>query len=155
VQHESSQAGSAASERCSESVRESPQRDEGNATQRVYDQAEGEKQMPLTIVQKVVAAGASEQMLVGSQVEFLPVNAQIEIAILAVAAGVLASVSSGSDSLMEEAPVFVAAAGVAPRYPDDFLLSDVAAAGERLQARVRNTTAAAIAVTAAVRTTAI
>jgi hypothetical protein len=111
--------------------------------------------MSLTIVQKTVAAGASEQLLVGSQVEFLPGNAQIEIAILAVAAGVLASVSSGSDSLMEEAPVFVAAAGVAPRYPDDFLLSDVAAAGERLQARVRNTTAAAIAVTAAVRTTPI
>ncbi len=109
----------------------------------------------MTIVQKVVAAGASEQLLVGSQVEFLPANAQIELALLCTAAGVLASVTSGSDSLMEEAPVFVKAAGEPPRYPDDFLLSDVAAAGERLQIRARNTTAGPLTVTAAVRTTPI
>ncbi len=109
----------------------------------------------LTIVKKVVAAGASESLLVGSQVEFLPSSAQIEIALLTTADGVLASVTSGSDSLMEEAPIFVAAAGVPPRYPDDFLLSDVAAAGERLQVRARNTTAGPLTVTAAVRTTPI
>jgi hypothetical protein len=107
----------------------------------------------LTVIQKAVAAGDSEQLLTGSQAEFVTVNSSVEIAINSTAVGVVASVSSGSDTLMEEAPVFVKAAGVPPVYPDDFILQDVAAAGERLQARARNTTAGALTVTIAVRST--
>jgi len=109
----------------------------------------------LTIQRTNVAAGAVAVPLSGSQVEVLPMNAQVEIAILCTAVGIVASVTSGTDILMEEGPVFVKAAGVPPAYPDDFTLSDVAAQGERLSIRLRNTTAGALDVITAVKTTAL
>jgi hypothetical protein len=111
--------------------------------------------MPLVIIQQSVAAGASAQLLTGSAAEFLPNDSMVEIALATTAVGVVATVSSGSDVLQEESPIFVLAAGVAPKYPDDYTLSDAAGAGERLSVKVRNTTAGALTVTAAVKTTAI
>lgn len=109
----------------------------------------------VTTVQQSVAAGATAQLLTGTAAELLNRDSIIEIALSCTAVGVVATVQSGSDVLMEESPVFVIAAGVAPKYPDDYTLSDVAAAGERLTIRVRNTTAGALTVTAVVRTTAV
>lgn len=104
-------------------------------------------------VQQSVAAGATVQLLTGSMAELIQQDSQIEIALNTTAVGVVGTVMSGSDVLMEEAPVFVLSAGTAPKYPDDFLLSDVAAQGERLSIRARNTTAGALTVTAVVRIT--
>lgn len=109
----------------------------------------------LRTIRQNVAAGATVQLLTGTQVEFIPFNAQVEMALATTAVGVEATVTSGSDILQEESPVFVLAAGVAPKYPDDFLLSDVAAQGERLAVKVRNTTAGALDVICAVRLTAV
>jgi hypothetical protein len=109
--------------------------------------------MSVVILQPSVAAGATAQLLTGSSAEFVPQDSQIEIALSSTAVGVVATVTSGSDVLMEESPVFVIAAGVAPKYPDDYTLTDVAGAGERLQIRARNTSAGALVVTAAIRVT--
>lgn len=105
------------------------------------------------IVQRNVAAGATADLLTNTNAEFLAQDSVIEIALSSTAVGVDATVTSGSDVLQEESPVFVRAAGTPPKYPDDFLLSDVAAAGERLRVRVRNTTAGALDVVCAVRIT--
>ena len=51
------------------------------------------------------------------------------------------TILSGSDTILEESPVSRAARF--PVYPDDYGLNDMAAAGERLVVRVRNTGAGA------------
>ncbi|NIP95038.1 MAG: hypothetical protein GWO24_16960, partial [Akkermansiaceae bacterium] len=80
-----------------------------------------------------VAAGATVNPLVGSQYEYLPFDAMVEFAILADAGDTFnASVFSGSDVLMQNEPIDQLAVATPIRYPDDYQISDVAAAGERL-----------------------
>lgn len=101
-----------------------------------------------------VAAGASINPLVGDQYEFLPFPAQVEFAILTDAITTVAPVAtvySGSDLLQQEGPIPVKT--TAPSYPDDFLLSDVAAAGDRLNVQIRNADSAARIFTTVVRIT--
>lgn len=102
-----------------------------------------------------VAAGAIADTLVGTNAEFLTVDSLVEIALSCTAVGMLASISSGMDIIQEESPVFVIAAGIAPKYPDDFSVSDVAPAGQRLRVRIRNTTAGTLTVLTTVRATQI
>lgn len=88
----------------------------------------------------VPANGVIANVLAGSQYEYLQFNAFIEIGLLqqAVTYGdVQATVMSGTDVLMEEGAIPQRAG--APVYPDDFQLSDEAAAGDRLTIRLRNT----------------
>lgn len=98
--------------------------------------------MPTIRKSTSLAAGASANALSGDQYEFLPFNAAVEFAIIADVAGVSATVYSGSDVLQQEAPVSVSADP--PKYPDDFLLQDVAAAGERLNVQLRATAASVV-----------
>jgi len=80
--------------------------------------------------------------LQGNQYEYLPFNARVEFAIVAQAAvaanaeGITATVYSGSDILQQRGPITNKSDTTAQTknavYPDDFLLDDVAAAGERL-----------------------
>jgi len=80
--------------------------------------------------------------LSGSTFEFLKTHAQVTFAINGSAAGLVATVRSGSDTLMEESPINVQNRfGI---FPDDFDLQDVAEAGDRLVVTIRNTTAAAL-----------
>lgn len=111
----------------------------------------------MPVIQQRVALGASAtaQPLSGSQYEFLPFDASVEIAMQADATGVLASVYSGSDVLMQEGPVQIGTINVMPKYPDDFYLTDVAAAGERLSIVLRDTSGAARVVMVTVRLTPI
>lgn len=90
-----------------------------------------------------VAAGATNtNVLSGSIYEYLPFNAQVDIAVVGDAAGELrAQVNSGSDTLLEESPISRQAR--VPVFPDDYSLSDIAVAGERLVIRARNTGAGA------------
>jgi hypothetical protein len=100
-------------------------------------------------------AGLKANPLVGSQYEYLPFDALVEIAILAVSAGaaaVEATMFSGTDVLLEDSPVPVVTAG-GPKYPDDYDVRDVAAQGERLGLTLRNTTAVASDVTTVVKIT--
>lgn len=100
-----------------------------------------------------VAAGGSSNLLSGHLFETMPYDCQVQIAIVAETAGLLASVQSGTDVLQDDGPVIVVAANGMPRFPDDFYLEDVASKGEKLTIRVRNPTAGAINARAVVRLT--
>lgn len=84
-----------------------------------------------------IAALSTAFPLQGNQYEYLPFPAQLEFAIVANAAGIDVTVYSGSDVLQQNGPATVKT--TPPLYPDDFLLSDVAAAGERLNVILRET----------------
>jgi hypothetical protein len=103
--------------------------------------------MPTIRSTVTVAAGVPNFPLSGSQYEFLPFNARVEFAVVettAVLVGdVLASVFSGTDVLQQRAGITGKAAGN-PVYPDDFLLDDVAAAGERLSVELNSAAGAAV-----------
>ena len=88
-------------------------------------------------------SGVNDNVLAGSQYEFLPFNAFLEFGLNGDANGgdLRIDVYSGSDVLAENLTPSVQAR--TPVYPDDFPLTDVAMAGERIKIRVRNTSAAA------------
>lgn len=89
-----------------------------------------------------VAAGAVVEPLSGSLYEYLPWHAKVDFGIVASAAGFVCDVVSGQDILAEsmEPPT----TNRTPVNPDDFTLTDVAAAGEKIKIRCRNTTAGAL-----------
>lgn len=90
----------------------------------------------------VAASSVNDNVLTGSQFEYLPYNALVEFGLVgdANAADLRVDVFSGQDILTEQ--MQPNAQNRIPIYPDDYLLQDVAAAGERLKVRVRNTSAA-------------
>lgn len=90
----------------------------------------------------VAASSVNDNVLAGSQFEFLPYNAALEFGLNGDANGadLRVDVFSGQDILMENAPMSVQTR--IPVYPDDYNLTDAAAAGERIKVRVRNTSAA-------------
>lgn len=91
----------------------------------------------------VPLSGVVDNVLSESQYEFLPFDAALDFGLNGDANGgdLRVDVFSGMDVLMENAPMSVQ--NRIPVFPDDFQLDDVAAAGERLKIRVRNTSAAA------------
>lgn len=91
----------------------------------------------------VAANTVNDNVLAESQFEFLPYDAMIEFGLNGDANGgdLRVDVYSGQDVLMENAPMSVQ--NRIPVYPDDYQLTDVAAGGERLKVRVRNTNAGA------------
>jgi len=100
--------------------------------------------MPM-IQNSVSIAGVSvnDNVLSGSQWEFLPYNARLEFGLNGDANGadLRVDVYSGTDVILEGAPM--SAQNRIPIYPDDFQLTDFAAAGERIKIRARNLNAAA------------
>ena len=99
-----------------------------------------------------IAANATvANVLTGSVFEFIPFNALLQIGLVAAATGLQITVSSGSDILMQESPVSIQ--NRFPLFQEDFPLEDVAAQGERLTIRARNTTGAAIILFTTVRIT--
>lgn len=111
--------------------------------------------MPLIkTIDQGVAAAATLNPWQGNQYEYLPFDALVEIAILADAGDTwLASVFSGSDVLMQNSQVDTLAIATPITYPDDYSLSDVAAATERLGCTLTNNTGAVADVRTAVRIT--
>lgn len=102
--------------------------------------------MPTIRATNVVAAGVPFFPLQGNQYEYLPFNARVEFAVVEVTAvlvgDVLATIFSGTDILQQAGGITGKAAGN-PVYPDDFLLDDVAAAGERLSVELNSALGAA------------
>ena len=89
-----------------------------------------------------LAAGASvANVLSGTQLELINKASLAKFGIVASATGLLATVMSGSDVLLEESTVSLA--NRFPIDPDDFF-KDVAASGDRLKVALRNPTAGAI-----------
>jgi hypothetical protein len=99
-----------------------------------------------------IAAGATlENAFAGSQYEYLPFNANLDLAVNGSAAGLLADVYTGSDVLAER--MAVNAANRFPVFPDDFPLSDTALGGERVKLRIINPTGGALTAFWALRIT--
>lgn len=95
--------------------------------------------MPLIQQSISIAANAvNDNVIAGSQFEFLPFNAALRFALNGSVIGLVADVYSGQDVLAEQ--MSVNSLNRVPINPDDFLLTDVAAGGERIKLRVRNLT---------------
>jgi hypothetical protein len=108
--------------------------------------------MPVIQSSTSVAANATnDNILQGSQFEFLPYNAMLEFGLVASATGLVADVYSGQDTVAEA--YALSTQNRFPVYPDDYPLNDVAAAGERIKVRIRNTTAGALTVFFSVKIT--
>lgn len=100
--------------------------------------------MPIIRKEVSVAANSTVNLLEGSIYEFLPWNATMRAGVTAAATGIQVTINSGSDTILEESPAEILARF--PVIPDEMDIEDVAAAGERLVFKARNTTGAAIIV---------
>lgn len=108
--------------------------------------------MPVIQKETSVAANATvDNLISGSSFEFLRGNAVVSIGLVGSATGLVASIQSGSDIVLEEAPLLVKT--TMPTIPDDMYYNDVGVLGDRLVIRVRNTTAGALTARAIVQIT--
>ncbi len=94
-----------------------------------------------------------ENVLAGSQWEFLPFNAHLAFGFCASAVGLIVDAFSGQDVLCESMVPLIK--GTSPIFPDDFVLEDVAGAGERIKVRIRNVSGGTLTVFTTVRITPI
>lgn len=102
--------------------------------------------MPIVRKEESIAAnGTLDNLFSGSIYEFLPWVASINMGLVGSATGLVATVTTGSDVVMEEAPINISATAF-PVIPDDMDIQDVARAGERVVVKVRNTTGGALTV---------
>jgi hypothetical protein len=109
--------------------------------------------VPTITKRTVLGVNGTANPLQGDQFEYLPFDAYVEVGIAADANGVLATVYSGSDLLQDEGPVTLKTINVPPVYPDDFMLTDYAAAGDRLNIKLRDTSGVARTVMTLVKIT--
>lgn len=107
--------------------------------------------MPFIAKRIALAANTTVSALADDQFEYLPYDALVQFALSTDATGVLMTIFSGGDLLMDEGPVPIGTINVFPKYPDDYHLEDVAAGGERLKIRLRDTSGAARVVMVGVR----
>lgn len=108
----------------------------------------------MPVIQKevtVVANTTNDNLISGSSFEFLRRNSIVSIGIVGSATGLVASIQSGSDIVLEEAPILVKT--TMPTVPDDMYYNDAGVAGDRLVLRIRNTTAGDLVVRAIVQVT--
>ena len=85
----------------------------------------------------IAALATIDNIMAGSAFEFMPFDTFLQIALVASADGLVATVLSGSDVLMEESPL--STQDRFPLFPEDFDLDDIAGQGERLVIRIRET----------------
>lgn len=93
-------------------------------------------------VRTVLAASSTAEPLTGTQFEFPESNCIARIAMQTDATGVLATVTTGSETQLEESPVQLGTINVQPKYPDDFYIEVPVIAGERLKIKLRDTSGA-------------
>lgn len=103
-------------------------------------------------IRTAMTANGTAQPLSGSIFEFVSEPSLVEIGIAADATGVLATINSGPDTIVEESPVSLKTINLVPVYPDDFF-SDNALPGDRLSVKLRDTTGAIRTVMTQVRIT--
>jgi hypothetical protein len=103
--------------------------------------------MPSFTFSQSIAAGATFNPLAGWAYEFVPRPGVMKYLHRATAVGLVATITSGSDELLQEAPV--PAGGTAGQTPSEFNvapITDGVNAGDRQQIRYRNPTGGAITV---------
>lgn len=103
--------------------------------------------MPSLTWSQSIAAGATFNPLDGWNYEFVPRPGIVKYLHRATAVGLVATITSGSDQLLQEAPV--PSGGTAGQTPSEFNVApivDPVAAGDRQAVRYRNPTAGAITI---------
>lgn len=108
--------------------------------------------MLIQSITSVAANSVVDNLLTGSQFEYLPWDASLEFGVNGPAAGndqLRVDIYSGQDILAES--MIPNSQARIPVRPDDFNLVDVAQGGERIKVRVRNLSAGALNVFWAVR----
>jgi hypothetical protein len=97
--------------------------------------------------------GTVDNLLAGSAFEFARTNQLVSVGVAQAATGCFVTFNSGADVVAEEfePPILTRY----PVIPDEMYASDVAAAGDRLVLRARNTTGANIIIRAVVQVTSI
>lgn len=106
------------------------------------------------IIQGSVSVGAgvtNNNVIAGSQFEFLPRNCLVEFGLVASATGLLLDISSGGDLLGQS--YTPSTQNRVPIYPDDFTLVDVGLAGERIVVKAYNPTGGALTLFYSIRIT--
>lgn len=104
-------------------------------------------------VRTALGASGTATPLANSIYEFVTEPSLIEIGVAADATGVLASINSGPDTVLEsDSPVSVKTINIMPVYPDDFY-SDEAMPTDRLSIKLRDTSGAARVVMTQLRIT--
>lgn len=98
--------------------------------------------MPAIAIRTVLSASSTAEPLTGTIYEFPEANGIVEIAIQTDATGVLATITTGSETQLEESPVQLGTINVQPKYPDDFYIQVPVIAGERLKIKLRDTSGA-------------
>jgi len=95
--------------------------------------------MPMFNFSQAMTANGTWDPLSGWQYEYLPFPALVEVAYNSTDVNVVATITSGSDTLAEESPC--SGGGTAGVMPDSDkpILEDIAAAGDRLKIRFRET----------------
>jgi len=99
----------------------------------------------MPVIQKAESIAATttvENVLSGSAFEFARSNQVVSIGVVCDTAACFATITNGSDILLEESEVAVSSDF--PIIPDEFYYNDVAAQGDRLVIRLRNPTAGAV-----------
>lgn len=103
--------------------------------------------MPSLVFTQSIAAGGTFDPLDTWNYQYAPAPGVISLLHRATATGLLATVTSGSDQLMQEAPV--PSGGTAGQTPSELnvkAITDPVAQGDRLSIRYRNPTGGAITV---------
>jgi len=101
--------------------------------------------MPQMNFNTSVGAGASVNQVLGWEYEYLPFPAHIRILLWQTATGSLLTVKTGSETICSDMPID--ASGAANTFPSEFDITPIdfnAAAGDKLQVTVRNTTGGAL-----------
>lgn len=103
--------------------------------------------MPNLVWVQAILAGATFEPLNGWQYEYVPFGGAIKINHDAAAVAVVATITSGSDTLQERSPVPAGGtAGVIPSDLDTPPIMDEVAAGDRLKILYENTSGGTISV---------
>lgn len=95
----------------------------------------------MPVIQKtdsVLTTVTLENALAGSAFEFARTNQLVSIGVVCNTPGCFATITNGSDILLEESEVAVKA--TYPVIPDEMYYNDVATQGDRLVIRLRNPT---------------
>jgi hypothetical protein len=110
----------------------------------------------MPVIQKEVSIAGNatlDNLISGSSFEFLRSNAIVSAGVVGSATGLVMSIQSGSDIVLEEAPLGIKT--TMPVIPDDMYYNDAGVAGDRLVFRLRNTTGGALTARAVIQITPI
>jgi len=101
--------------------------------------------MPAFMWVHSLAAGEVYEPLINWQYERMPLDAIIKILHSATAVGLVCTITSGSDTLLDESPVpLYGAAGVIPSEQNVEPIVDQVATGDKIRIRYRNPTGGAV-----------